>query len=186
MENAAWLSWLGGAWCLLWSNCSWMKPHDFISPRRAGISDFLHLVSGNTDWSCPVCGTKQTNMDHLLAKWHIKKVWRSLDKAMGMHGLEAGTYTELAFPFAKAWAFKPCQPARGLPATCPFSLVDGTAYLLAYGHKDQLIDDRGFVNFLPGGCAPARDPPACVSHTHFQQLALADGAVCLSSPMRAG
>ena len=122
----------------------------------------------------------------LRVKLHIKAVWRALDEAMGMHGMAPSTYTELAHPYAKLWAFKSCQPAQGLPATCAFSLVDGNACLIAYGLRDQFIDDKGFVNFLPGGRAPAHDPPARVSHAHFQQLALADGAVCLSSPMRTG
>ena len=78
-------------------------------------------------------------------------------------------------------------PARpSLPATFSFSLVDGTAFLLAYAHKDQLIDDNGFVNFLPGGCAPAHGAPARVSHTLFRQLALTDGAAGLAGPVCAG
>ena len=163
-----------------------MSPHDFISTRRAGISRFLRQVSGNTDWTCPACGTRQTDLDHLLGKGHIRKVWHALDEAMVAHGYEAGTYTELAFPFAKTWAFKPCQPAPGLPATCAFSLVDGTAFLLAYAHKDQLIEDNGFVNFLPGGCAPAHDAPVRIAHSLFRQLALTDGAAALTGPVRAG
>ena len=65
--------------------------------------------------------------------------------------------------------------------------MDGAAFLLAFGDRADFTDSSGFVNFLPGGRAPVLDPPARITHTHFQQLALADALpVGPSGPMRAG
>ena len=86
-------------------------------------------------------------------------------------GYLPGTYTEVAFRDARTWVFKDCQPAPGMPATCALSLTDGTAHLLPYARKDQLIVN-GYVNFLPGDLAPAHGAPLRTERTDFRQLAL--------------
>ena len=162
-----------------------MRLHDFMRDRTAAVGHFLWTVTGNHKWPCPVC-CRLVDVDHFLQRRHVNQVWAALDRANKMLGEPTGTYTAEVYSFYELWAFKQCQPALDLPCTAAIYLLDGTAYLLAHGCKEDFVGRDGWVNFLPNVRAPDSGPPSRVSHDTFK-LALLDALpASAAGPMRAG
>ena len=153
---------LGAAgWAMVWSQLALDPKMTFLSQRWHWVARFLREVTGNDQWSCPLC-KRSTVVDgsHWCGRKHIARVWHQLEAVNSSLGLPCSTYTSAAYSSRSLWTFKACQPTSHGSYTAAISMLDGACFLLEELGEDG-FDSLGstnahWVSFLDTALIPSQ------------------------------